>query len=498
MKVLLISMPDVTPIIIHEMAVHMPNLGIASIAGNIDEDHEVFIIDLVRKRHMVKKYLTRTINRIRPAIVGLSAMTWQFDTCMKIARLIRSLAPSIKIVIGGYHATLMYEAISRSPDAADIDFMVRGEGEEPFRRLVNAVEGRDSLESIPSLSYKKNGVFVHNERAKNLDLASLKLPVRDKRRLTWGYHVMMYKAEVMETSRGCTRACNFCSIQHMYGRSFRIYPIERIIADIDSIYFKNKTRWIFIVDDNMVLNPKRVMDICDAIIERNYTGLSLVVQADCVSIARNEEMVQRMSEAGFKTIFLGIENGSQKNLATMNKGDIVEDSRRAIDICHKYGIMVIAGLIFGLPEDSEREIIENYEFYRQLEADASYLQILTPYPSTDIREDLIKKGLVTNRDDFRWYSGLWANVRTRHLTTEELQYYFWLHRQKVLGWWNPSRFAQKKGGIWVAFWKYFFRPLMKHIYERRTKKIGWEGRYKKEIDRLRVMNAFPDLQEYAR
>ncbi len=255
MKVLLFSMPDVTPIVIHEQAIHMPNLGIACVAGNVDDDHDVYVVDLVRKRNRVKKYVTAALKKIRPAVVGLSAMTWQFDTCIKIARLVREVAPEAKIVVGGYHATLMYEAIANSPEAEDIDFMVRGEGEEPFRRLVNALDGRDSVAEIPSLSHKVNGVFVHNGRGPNLDLAALKPPVRDKRRLTWGYHVMVSKVEVMETSRGCTRSCNFCSINHMYGRSFRTYPIERILEDIDRIYYKNKSRWIFIVDDNMVLNP---------------------------------------------------------------------------------------------------------------------------------------------------------------------------------------------------------------------------------------------------
>ncbi len=241
-----------------------------------------------------------------------------------------------------------------------------------------------------------------------------------------------------------------------------------------------------------------MIEICDAIIARKYRGLNLVVQADCVSMARNEEMVEKMAMAGFKSVFLGIENGSEKNLAAMNKGNIVEDAKKAIENCHRHGMMVIAGLIFGLPEDSEQEIIENYEFYKFLEADASYLQMLTPYPRTGIRQELIEKGLVANRDDFKWYSGLWANVRTKHLTAEELQYLFWLHRQKVLGWWEPSKFAREKGGVWVSFWKYFFKPLMKFFYERRTGRLGWEGRYRKEIERLRGMNAFPDLQKYSR
>ena len=134
MKIALMSMPDVTPLIIHEAAVHMPAHGIACVAGNIDSHHDVTIIDLIRKRRSIRKYLTRQLIKIQPDLIGLSSMAWQFETCIKIAKLIRSLLPDVKIVIGGYHATLMSEEIGASDDAQWIDFMIRGEGEEACRR----------------------------------------------------------------------------------------------------------------------------------------------------------------------------------------------------------------------------------------------------------------------------------------------------------------------------------------------------------------------------
>ena len=111
-------------------------------------------------------------------------------------------------------------------------------------------------------------------------------------------------------------------MQHMYGRTFRTFPISRVLEDIDDIYYRRRTRWIFITDDNIVLSPARVMELCDAIIARNYRGLNLIVQADCISLARNEEMVARMAAAGFRSIFIGLESGSAANLSSAGKGDI--------------------------------------------------------------------------------------------------------------------------------------------------------------------------------
>lgn len=496
MKVILISMPDIVPIIIHETAVHMPNHGIASVGGNIDASHEVYLIDLIRKRRRIKKYLTKIINRIQPDLIGLSAMAWQYDTCIRIAHLLKELHPEVKIAIGGYHATLMYEEIAAARESQWIDYIIRGEGEEACRRLVNALAGQDDIHSIPSVSYKQDNNFKHNPQGKNLDLSTLKLPIRDKRRLTWGYHIIYSKIELLETSRGCTRACNFCSMKHMYGRTFRTYPISRVLADLDDIYYKRKARWVFITDDNMVLNPSRVIEICDAIISRNYKNLNLVVQADCISMASNEPMVAKMAKAGFRSVFLGIENGSAKNLSAAGKGDIVSASTQAIGICHKYGMMVIGGLIFGFPDDDEDSVRENYEFFQKIGADASYCQILTPYPKTGMRENLLAEGLIVNQDDFKKYSGLWANVRTRHLSAEQLQFQFWYQRQIVLGWWNPPAPARNQGRVWTSIWRFLFRPFLQFHYWRIMKKGGWEGRYQREVQRWKNINDFKDLAGY--
>jgi radical SAM superfamily enzyme YgiQ (UPF0313 family) len=493
MKIVLLSMPDVAAVIMHEAAFHMPNLGIANLGANIDEGHDVYIIDLIRKRRNVRGYLERTLHKINPDLVGLSSMTWQFGTCMKLARLIKQWFPEVHIVVGGYHATLMYEDIAQSHETQWIDFMIRGEGEDAFRQLVNALSGQDDVAQIPSLSYRRGGAFVHNPRGELLDLARLKLPIRDKRRLTWGYHIMDRSVEVIETSRGCTRNCNFCSIRHMYGQSFRPFPIERILADIDDIYFNKKCRWIFVSDDNVVLSPPRVIELCETIIARGYDRLNFVVQADCVTMSRNEEMVRMMAAAGFKTVFMGLENVSKKNLLTAQKGDIVNASRKAVELCHKYDIMVTAGMIFGFPDDEETDIIENYKFLRSIDADTSYCQILTPYPKTGIRQYLLDEGLVTNPDDFSTYNGIWANVRTRHLNSDTLQYLVWYQRQIILGWWEPSPHVRARGPLWTGIWLYLVRPFFKVVLGRQLRRHGWRGRYEREIERLKRANHFPDL-----
>ena len=147
-----------------------------------------------------------------------------------------------RIVVGGYDPSLAPEAYESCPD---VDFIVRGEGEQTLCELLRAIEsearleprvaGRESsrLGGIPGLSYRTPGGFVHNAPRSVMRLASnpLRLPDRGARVLG-GYTLLGRAVDVVETSRGCTFDCSFCSIIEMRGRNFHPYPIDRVLADI--------------------------------------------------------------------------------------------------------------------------------------------------------------------------------------------------------------------------------------------------------------------------
>ena len=103
-------------------------------------------------------------------MIGLSAMTFQFNTAWRIVEFIKSLHRDIKIAIGGYHATLMYEEIASSDNGKPFDYIVRGEGEKTFGDMLDAIEGKQKWEDISGLSYRRNGGFytIHQDRWKIL------------------------------------------------------------------------------------------------------------------------------------------------------------------------------------------------------------------------------------------------------------------------------------------------------------------------------------------
>ena len=251
-------------------------------------------------------------------MVGLSAMTFQFNTARRIAEFIKSLHQDIKIAIGGYHATLMYEEIASSDDGKPFDYIVRGEGEKTFRDILDAIEGKQKWEDISGLSYRRNGGFLHNPPRSLENLETLQLPRRDAR-LWDGYLFSGKKLDMVETSRGCTMTCNFCSMNRMYGRTFRAYNFERVMLDLANGK-KFGAQYITFADDNITLNVKRFESLCDAIVAAGHHDLRYIVQASTVGIASSPALAQKMARAGIQIVFLGIENVSERNLKMMNKG----------------------------------------------------------------------------------------------------------------------------------------------------------------------------------
>jgi radical SAM superfamily enzyme YgiQ (UPF0313 family) len=133
--------------------------------------------------------------------------------------------------VGGYDASLAPEAYM-APDAG-VDFIVRGEGELTFRELIRALERGTDLAGVAGLSFKDGDGFTHNpdRSVSSLDGGDVRLPNRSARVLR-GYTMVGRQVDVVETSRGCTFDCSFCSIIEMRGRNFHTYDFGRVLDDI--------------------------------------------------------------------------------------------------------------------------------------------------------------------------------------------------------------------------------------------------------------------------
>ena len=269
MNILLLSMPDSFEHM-PSQAIRMPNGGLTSLAGNLDPHHRVAVADLILVQGRVRETVTRLVQELQPDIVGLSVMTFQRRTAGRIIELVRALKPDLKIVVGGYDPSLV-------PDAYEpwqVDYLVRGEGEVTLCELLRSMEQGGEIPAIPGLSVRGANGWIHNQARSphRLETGEIRLPRRDARVLT-GYTMIGRQVDVVETSRGCTYDCSFCSIIEMRGRNFFTYSFDRVLDDIRDARDRG-ARTIFLVDDNIMLNVRRFEALCEAIIAAglNVTG----------------------------------------------------------------------------------------------------------------------------------------------------------------------------------------------------------------------------------
>ena len=435
MRILLLSMPDSfehTP----SLTMRMPNGALASLAGNVAPGHQVAVADLILAQHDVAGTVERLIRQHDPDLVGFSVMTFQRRTALRLAHLVRAIAPRAAIVFGGYDPSLAPEAYD-SPASA-VDYIVRGEGEHTFRALVETIEHHGDVSRVPGLCFRlpsASGGGFHQTPARpvtRLEDGGLALPDRGARVLT-GYTFLGRPIDIVETSRGCTYDCSFCSIIEMRGRNFHTFDFTRVLADISDAR-AHGARVIFLVDDNITLNVARFEALCRAMIEAGVNDTHYIVQAMTSSIANHgDQLAPLMRKAGFRYVFLGIENVLDRDLAFLRASaknarreggrQVGNASLRAIEALHRAGLWVVGGIIVGNPDDTRESIEANLAFAREY-VDWPYIQHPTPYPGTPMTKDFVEQNLIVS-DRVEEYDGTTPVVRTAHLDVEEIEFLRW-------------------------------------------------------------------------
>ena len=431
MNILLLSMPDSFEHM-PTVGIRMPNGALTSLAGNVDSHHCVAVADLILVQRAVRATIERLVRDWQPDLVGLSVMTFQRNTALRIVQLVRTLCPEARILVGGYDASLAPEAYT-GPESG-VDFIVRGEGELTVRELVRALEDKGELGDIAGLSYREGEGFRHNpdRRVHGLADGEIRRPNRAARVLS-GYTFLGRPVDVVETSRGCTFDCSFCSIIEMRGRNFHRYTFERVLDDIRDAR-AHGARAIFLVDDNITLDVARFEALCAAIVEAGLDDLLYIVQAMTSAIAHHgETLAPLMRRAGIRYVFLGIENirdddlrflrARAKNALRAEGRTVGNATTTAIGHLHRHGMYVVGGLILGNPDDTLESIEANLTFARRW-VDYPYIQHPTPYPRTPMNRELRERGLITT-DDVEQYDGTTAVVRTEHLPADEIEFIRW-------------------------------------------------------------------------
>jgi radical SAM superfamily enzyme YgiQ (UPF0313 family) len=414
------------------VAIRMPNGALTSLAGNVDRHHAVAVADLILVQQRVLETVERLVRERRPQVVGLSVMTFQRRTALRLVGHLKQWHPDLTVVVGGYDPSLAAEAYAARDSG--VDYVVRGEGETTFRELIRAIESGGERDAIAGLSWRSGDGFIHNpdRPVSQLRRGDLELPDRASRVLG-GYTMLGRPVDVVETSRGCTFDCSFCSIIEMRGRNFHPFDLDRVLADIADAR-AHGARTIFLVDDNITLDVGRFMTLCRSIVEAGLDDLDYIVQAMTSSIAQHGDTLgPLMRRAGFRYVFLGIENvladdlaflkARAKNIKREGGQPVGNAALDAVNCLHRHGMYVVGGLIVGNPDDTGEAIETNLAFARDY-VDWPYIQHPTPYPRTPMTREFRDRGLIVS-EDLEEYDGTTAVVKTTHLEAEDVEFRRW-------------------------------------------------------------------------
>lgn len=393
-------------------------LNLAYLKSVLDEnDFESSILSIFDYEH---KKITNAIKQEDPDIIGISCFTNERSLSFKVARLAKSINPDVKIVMGGHHATPMYEQILEN---YPVDYIVIGEGERTIVDLVNVLKNNGNLSEVKGIAYKNNNKIVKTEPQPLIqDLDSIPFPNWDGFDLsTYAPHDAfkeygkLRRAPIV-TSRGCPNMCQFCSTSSFWGGKWRYRSANNVVDELEIIHNKYKVDYVGVTDCNFTTHKKRVIEICKEIINRK---IDIVWAAESRVDRADKEMLKWMKKAGCHIILYGVESGSSLILKTINKNITVPQIIEAFKNTKETGISARASLMVGNPNESEKTVNETINLIKTIKPDNIAIHITSIYPATSLYELAKLKGLI---DDSYWLSDNPAPYYTE-VPLEKLQYW---------------------------------------------------------------------------
>jgi radical SAM superfamily enzyme YgiQ (UPF0313 family) len=349
-------------------------LGMEYIAAALEaRGHQVTIADL-RFTRSVEQQLTRA----RPGLVGIAGMhALETDDVLELAAHVRRLAPDVPIVIGGHTAAAYPEPFL----SADVDAVVLDDGERAVPEIVEAIEARRPLRSVPGLAVMdQQGALVRTgDHAETFVLDTVPLPAR---RLVDGwrrqYACLAHRPTwLVETARGCPFRCSFCSIWQLHSRSVRERSIESVCDDM-----ANCGDEIFIADDLFWYHPSRSRALAMELRRRGIRKRWILVQSRVDLVARNADLLEAWRPVAREfDIFFGLEAATNEALSGLTKDATIDETARGIEVARslKYGV---TGNFVIDPAWGEADFERLWAFVERHQLFQAGFTILTPLPGT--------------------------------------------------------------------------------------------------------------------
>lgn len=367
-------------------------LGLAYLSGVlIKEGHDVRILDFCFIEDF-EEALRETVEEFSPELIGISIRNVDnltYPLSISYLPFIRSITKTLKaitdvtIILGGSGFSIFPEEIM---EYLDLDMGVVGEGEMAMKGLA----GRESLENIPNLIFRKGDRFCRNLMKPIEDFGRpFRGGIDNEGYLKWG------GMGNIQTKRGCPFNCTYCTYPLIDGKEMRLRDPEEIGKEIEFMSGEYGIDHIFFVDDIFNYPMEHAKAICRKIIKRR---LDFRWTAFCNPSFISPTLFHLMKDAGCQGIEFGTDSLSEPVLKNLRKSFSPENVASACEVSRNAGLEVAHYIIFGGPGETQETIKETFERLDRLNPTAVIAMIgIRVYPGTPIeamsrRDCFLKRG----------------------------------------------------------------------------------------------------------
>jgi radical SAM superfamily enzyme YgiQ (UPF0313 family) len=402
---------------------------------------EVRLVDLTAERRTAADLIARLDSEgFTPTLILFPSTTPTLDADATEMAALKAHFGAGLFCFGPHASTTPHASMLRAPA---VDGMFVGEPEDAALQLAQ-LESPEQLSCIPSLTWRRNGTIVpHTAQGSYAGFLNMPYPAWDLVPLkSYSLPLVNRPYTLVETSRGCPYACDFCVAPIHQGHKFRERTAKAIVDDIERGYREFGIDFFYLWGDTVTLNVKSFTAFCDELIARN-----LPIQWFGNARADNltdPAFVRRLRKAGCWMLAMGIETESEDIRKDMVKRLERAKIKIAIDNMRDAGIRSFAFFIFGYPGESLQTIEHTIDYAIELNPDFANFYPAVPYPGTELYNKAVRDGLLVEED---WSRMEYSYYLLRGNGLDETVVMDAINRAKRRFFMRPKYLARKLGDV---------------------------------------------------